>query len=113
MNAYVYCIALKDELEPLAAPPGIGGAEVGTVEAGKLIAVISDWPQAEIVTTQGDVIAHHKVIDAVLGKSTPIPCRFGAILKKDFVPEFLAANAARFLNLLSLFSGRIEMDIKI
>jgi hypothetical protein len=113
VNAYVYCIALKDELESLAWPAGIGGAEVRTVEAGSLIAVISDWAQPAVTPIQEDVVAHHKVVEAVLRKTTPIPCRFGAILKTDFLSDFLATNADRFLDLLSVFSGRIEMDIKV
>jgi hypothetical protein len=68
VNAYVYCIALREELEGFIAPPGIGGADVRTVEAGNLIAVISDWAGPSVAEAREDAIAHHRVVQAVLSK---------------------------------------------
>ena len=112
MNSYIYCFGRTGEINPMRVA-GIDGAPLRLLECGEVTAVSSDINSAGIQADPEAVAAHNNVVDVVLAGTTPIPCRFGTILRTEMVSEFVKANNAGLQGLLELFSGRIEMSVKL
>jgi hypothetical protein len=114
VSHYIYCFGLGEELAPLGGLTGVWGREVRRVDYGRLTAVVSELGKGYAVTPdRGAVAAHHKVVEAVLAMSTPIPCRFGNVMEPDNTRIFVESNYAPLLVLLEKFSGCVEVNIQI
>ena len=96
-------------------PIGIGGRgdECRTVHHEGLAAVVSVSPARKYKVSRDNLLAHEKVIEAVMLSHTVLPVRFCTIAKNEAkVKLILAREYDRFLDLLSKMEGKRELGIK-
>ncbi|HJQ69099.1 MAG TPA: GvpL/GvpF family gas vesicle protein [Blastocatellia bacterium] len=113
MGLYLYC--LSDELEAGATLLATGIAETAprVVELGSIKAVVSDVQAHQVKVTKENVLAHERIIDCVMAQTTPLPFRFGSVVKPDELHKYVASNEARLRALLDRVRGAVEMSVKI
>ena len=113
MGLYLYC--LSDELEAGASlrAAGIAGAAPRVVELGPIKAVVSDVDSHQVKVTKENVLAHERVVDCVMAQTTPLPFRFGSVVKPDELQKYIASNEDRLRSLLDRVRGAVEMSVKI
>ena len=113
MGLYLYC--LSDELNAGVAlsVTGIAEAVPRVVELGAIKAVVSDLQTHPVRVTKENVLAHERVIDCVMAQTTPLPFRFGSVVKPDELQSYIASNEVRLRALLDRVRGAVEMSVKI
>ncbi|HEX5735928.1 MAG TPA: GvpL/GvpF family gas vesicle protein [Blastocatellia bacterium] len=113
MGLYLYC--LSDELKAGATLSVTGIAEIAprVIELGAIKAVVSDVQTHPVRVTKDNVIAHERVIDCVMAQTTPLPFRFGSVVKPDELQAYIASNEDRLRSLLDRVRGAVEMSVKI
>lgn len=112
---YVYGVTRAD-----AAPPGdltgLDDKPVALVtDGGRIAAVVSDLPTGRPLGERADLLAHQRVLTALLDAGTPVvPFRFGAALTdRDAVrTELLEPNTDRLAAVLDDLDGRVELRLK-
>lgn len=96
-------------------PIGIGGRgdECRTVHHEGLAAVVSVSPAKKYKVSRDNLLAHEKVIEAVMRAHTVLPVRFGTIAaNEEKVKKILAQEYDRFLDLLNKMEGKRELGVK-
>lgn len=113
MEIYLYC--LSDELQAGATLPatGIENEAPRVVEVGAIKAVVTDVQANPVRVTKDNVLAHERVIDCVMAHTTPLPFRFGSVVKLDELQSYVESNEARLRGLLDRVRGAVEMSVKI
>ncbi len=118
VGVYLYCIIRSSEERVFDGVPAIGGtgAAVRTVTRGGLAAVVSDSPFERYEATRQNLIAHERVIEAVMQEQTPLPVRFGTIADPadalGDLTKLLEARASEFDGLLREMDGRVQLSLK-
>lgn len=109
MILHAYCIRAAGEPPPGPETRGIGGAEVGVVEAEGLMAWVSrldSRPEPE----PDRLREHDAVVRAALRAATPLPLRFGAVFADEqALRAVLAERADELRATLERVRGRVEM----
>jgi len=112
---YVYGVTRADATLP-ADVPGLDDHPVTLVgDGGACAAIVSDLPRDRALGERADLVAHQRVLNALVEAGTPVlPFRFGAALAdRDAVAkELLAGNADRFGAVLDRLDGRVELRLK-
>jgi hypothetical protein len=113
MGLYLYC--LSDELNAgvSLSVTGIAEAVARVVELGAIKAVVSDLQTHPVRVTKENVLAHERVIDCVMAQTTPLPFRFGSVVKPDELQSYIASNEDSLRALLDRVRGAVEMSVKI
>lgn len=117
MNAegtYIYAIIATQAPETFGTI-GIGGRgdECRTVHYEGLAAVVSSTAQKKYKVARDNLLAHEKVIEAVMRSHTVLPVRFCTIAdNEEKVKLILAREYDRFLDLLNKMEGKRELGIK-
>jgi hypothetical protein len=113
MKLYLYC--LSDDLRAcqVESVAGIAGALTRRVDLGAVRAVVSDVQIHEVKVTKENVLAHERVIDRVMAQTTPLPFRFGVVVKPDELQSYVESNEDRLRALLDRVRGAVEMNVKI
>lgn len=112
---YVYCIvATKNECN--FGPIGIGGRGdlVHTTGFGELSMVVSDHPLSHFVLNPENIIAHQKVIEAVMCEfDGVIPVKFGTIAATpDEIRNLLDRRYRELYELVQHFENKVEYALK-
>lgn len=112
---YIYCIIASD-YDINLGPIGIGGRGdlVSTIGFDGLCMVVSDHPLSRFVVNPENMLAHQKVIEAVMKESRSIlPIRFGTIAATpDEIRNLLNRRYSEFMELLRLFENKVEFNIR-
>ena len=112
MKLYVYCLA--DDLDTLNnSPRGISGAPVRLLKIDNLAVLVSETELDLVPVTRDDALAHATVVRSVLGQTTPLPFRFGALVTEQQLRSYISARKPALENKLAHVRGCIEMSIKI
>ncbi len=94
--------------------PGVGDAEVYTINYQKLAAIVSDTELQEIDPTRKNVLAHTVVQDKLLRDYTLLPMGFGMIAgSEDEVVRLLEKNYQGLSQELTRLAGKIEVELKV
>jgi hypothetical protein len=94
--------------------PGVGDAEVYTINYQKLAAIVSDTQLQEIDPTRKNVLAHTTVQDTLLKEHELLPMGFGMIASNESeVRGLLEGNYEGLIEELKRLSGRIEVELKV
>jgi hypothetical protein len=124
----VYLYGVVRGLDPavLGGARGVAGAPVRGVRAGGLTALVSTVALAEygeaalranledLAWLEATARAHHDVVDLAAHAAPTAPVRIATIYRDDArVAEVLAAQGARFTEILDLVSGRSEWGVKL
>ncbi|MBU1736125.1 MAG: GvpL/GvpF family gas vesicle protein [Verrucomicrobia bacterium] len=113
-GTYMYSIIAAQAPEKFG-PIGIGGRgdECRTVHHEGLAAVVSVSPAKKFKVSRDNLLAHEKVIEAVMLVHTVLPVRFGTVADNDGkVKLILAREYDRFLELLRNLEGKRELGVK-
>jgi gas vesicle protein GvpL/GvpF len=122
---WVYAIAERVDLTPLAQIKGVGGSQVRTVAAAGLTAVAEDVGLAEfgeealrrnledLDWLEATARAHHGVIDAIAQQGPLVPMRLATVYSGDeLITALLTERGADFRSALRRISGRMEWGVK-
>jgi hypothetical protein len=112
---YIYCIIASD-YDVNLGPIGIGGRGdlVSTIGFDELCMVVSDHPLSRFVVNPENMLAHQKVIEAVMKEFRSIlPIRFGTIAATpDEIRNLLNRRYSEFMELLKQFENKVEFNIR-
>ena len=113
-GTYIYAIIAAQAPETFG-PIGIGGRgdECRTVHHAGLAAVVSASPSKKFKVSRDNLLAHEKVIEAVMRLHTVLPVRFGTVAdNEEKIKLILAREYDRFLELLRNLEGKRELGVK-
>ncbi len=118
LGKYLYCISRCPEERIFEGVAAIGNpdAPVHTVPWGGLAVVVSDSAIERYEATRQNLLAHERVIEAVMREQTPLPVRFGTVADHDKpvanIQKLLESRAAEFDRLLHEMEGMVELGLK-
>ena len=112
---YVYCI-IATSYECNFGPIGIGGRGdlVSTIGFQGLSMVVSDHPLNHFVLNPENILAHQRVIEAVMSQfDSVIPVRFGTVAATpDEIRNLLDRRYSELSDLLQRFENKVEYNLK-
>ncbi|MEU6578602.1 GvpL/GvpF family gas vesicle protein [Streptomyces sp. NPDC046805] len=114
MAVYVYSITGEQHPLRLDDLRGVGEspADLRTVTAGSLCAVVSDAPE-ELRPKRRDISAHQEVQERLMSDGTVLPLRFGLMAADDdAVRAALEERAEEYLERLRALEGCTEYHLK-
>ena len=110
---YLYCIT-KALYKPLINVVGIGNANVRAFQYEDIVAILSEVVMAKIPVSNGNVLRHAAVIEAVRKEQTVLPMRFSSVFHGDTAMlEFLKSRYAAFVSDLGQLHDTLEMGIRV
>ena len=113
MYYYLYCIT-KALHKPLINVIGLENSAVHTVQYGGIVAVVSEVTMAKTPVSNGNVLRHAAVIEAVQKEQTVLPMKYSSVFKDDAgVIEFLKNRYAVFISDLDRLQDKMEMGLRI
>lgn len=110
---YVYCLGDEVTPEMLEGAHGLGGAPLSLVGQGGLAAVVSPFESGRVAVTPENALTHNRVNAALLARSTPLPFRFGTLVKEERLLDFIKSREADLREALARVRGAVEMSVKI
>lgn len=112
---YIYCI-IASSFDINLGPIGIGGRGdlVSTIGFDGLCMVVSDHPLIGFVVNHENMLAHQKVIEAVMKEfGSVLPIRFGTIAATpDEIRNLLNRRYSEFMGLLRRFENKVELNVR-
>lgn len=113
MGVYVYCI-VRTERTPPPQATGIADAAVEAAAAGAIGCWLSRHEERPAVSAAA-VQQHDQVVRAAMSREhTPVPVRFGQwFADTDEACTAIAADAARWQELLARFEGAVEYGVRV
>ncbi len=110
---YIYGIVEEPHLRRFSFP-GVGSADVYTINHEQLAAVISDTEFTEIDPTRKNVQAHTIVQEQLLKEYNLLPMGFGMVAaSEDEVRRLVEGNYDGLLGELHRLVGKIEVEVKV
>lgn len=112
---YLYGVIDADaSLPPDLHGPGRSGDEVRKVPFGDVAAVVGDVPDRERGGRE-DLLAHHRIVDALAAGTDVLPMRFGAVLPDPdaVVREFLEPQHDRLREVLGQLRGHEQFTLEV
>jgi hypothetical protein len=113
MNVYAYCLCQEMDGAGLDAVTGLAGVEPFVIPYNGIAAVVSEADSSAVTVTRENVLSHEKVISHVFAQTTPLPFRFGALLRPSELDGFVESNRKSLLAMLARVRGTAEMSVKI
>ena len=112
---YIYCIIASD-YDVNLGPIGVGGRGdlVSTIGFDGLCMVVSDHPLSRFVVNPENMMAHQKVIEAVMKEfRSVLPIRFGTIAATpDEIRNLLNRRYSEFMELIRQFENKMELNVR-
>jgi len=110
---YIYGIVEEPQLRRFSFP-GVGEADVYTINHQRIAAIVSDIEFSEIDPTRKNVHAHTVVQDELLKEYTLLPMGFGMVAaSEDEVRGLLERNYEGLTSELNRLTGMIEVELKV
>jgi len=110
-GCYIYGIVNADvEVLPQARGVGDPPVPVEVVSRGDVGALVSDVDVDETLGRPEDLLAHEKLLDAVVVDTPVLPLRFGALMtdRDAVVQKLLEPHQDEFADALSELAGRVQ-----
>jgi Gas vesicle synthesis protein GvpL/GvpF len=112
MKLYAYC--LSDDIDGLEGPArGISGAPVRLLKTEGFSVLVSDLDADVVQVTRENALAHAAVVRSILDRTTPLPFRFGTLVTKQQLVNYLSARKPALETKLAHVRGCVEMSVKI
>lgn len=111
---HVYGICEAVAADPPPSRRGLGGARLRAVRRRDLAAVYSRHRGAEERPSSGLVLAHERVLRAVMERGPVLPARFGTRLEsEEEVAVALDERREPILRALERVRGRVELGVRV
>jgi hypothetical protein len=112
MKLYAYCLAEgMDVLEESVR--GIANEQVRVLTRENLSVLVSDLNAGSVPVTRENALAHARVVQSVLDRTTPLPFRFGTIVTDQQLQHYMSARKPAIETKLAQVRGCVEMGVKI
>jgi Gas vesicle synthesis protein GvpL/GvpF len=111
----IYLYAIAEDLDGLPEIGGVGDAPLRRRTVDGLDLVVSDHERADLEATEEAVLAHARVVDALVDRSGALlPARFGRGFRDDgALEEAIRARAAALRDALALVRGCVELGVRV
>jgi hypothetical protein len=110
---YIYGIVEEPQPRGLSFP-GVGDAEVYSINYQRIAAIVSDTEFQEIDPARKNVHAHTVVQDELLKEYNLLPMGFGMIAdSEEEVRRLLEKNYQSLVSELNRLAGKIEVELKV
>jgi hypothetical protein len=113
MNLYAYCLCQEMDENALETVTGLAGVKPFVMPYDRIVAVVSEVDGSPITVTRENALSHAKVISHVFAQTTPLPFRFGALLRQAELDRYVESNRQSLLAMLARVRGTAEMSVKI
>jgi hypothetical protein len=109
---WVYAICEQPELPP-AAVAGLDGAPLEAIVEGLLLAIVSRHEQAPAEPALSALLAHERVVEALMAQRAVLPLRFGTRFPDTGDLQVVLAERRRALvDALDRVRGRVELAVR-
>jgi hypothetical protein len=117
MDAYVYGVLRADAAEarrPLGEGEGVDGQPVEAVTRDGLAALVSDAPRVPVRANRRNLMAHSRVLQAVISDVCVLPMQFGLVMpdRSAVEDQLLGANRERLEEHLRVLGPYVELDVR-
>ena len=111
----IHLYAIAEELDGLPDLPGIDEAPLGRRTIAGLDLVVSEHEQTAFDATEEAVLAHGRVVEALVGRSAALlPTRFGRVFGDDAaLSEAVSAREGSLREALAQVRGCIELGVRV
>jgi hypothetical protein len=111
----IYLYAIAEELDGLPDVRGLDGAPLAHRSVEGLDLVVSEHGGAELDASQEAVLAHARVVEALVERSAALlPARFGRGFRdEDALREAIAGRAASLRDALAQVRGCVEVGVRV
>ncbi|HXG95254.1 MAG TPA: GvpL/GvpF family gas vesicle protein [Blastocatellia bacterium] len=113
MNLYAYCLSNQPINNAIERAAGVANTLVRLIEVEGIRAIISEIGAERVTLTRENVLTHEAVIRRVLSQTTPLPFRFGTIVARSQLEDYIRANRMRIITALDRVRDAVEMNVKI
>jgi hypothetical protein len=109
---WVYAICEQPEL-PSAAVAGLDDAPLEAIVEGPLLAIVSRHERAPAEPVLSVLLAHERVVEALMGQRTVLPLRFGTRFPEaGDLRAVLVERRRALLDALDRVRGRVELAVR-
>jgi hypothetical protein len=111
----IYLYAIAEALEDLPELRGVGGAPLARRSVDGLDLVVSEHEEGAVDATEEAVLAHARVVEALLGRSAALlPARFGRGFRDEAaLREAIRGRAASLREALAQVRGCVELGVRV
>ncbi|HEY7547680.1 MAG TPA: GvpL/GvpF family gas vesicle protein [Blastocatellia bacterium] len=113
MKLYVYCLSEENVADALEGVTGIAGATPHLISSDAISAVVSHFDGEQVSVTRERVVAHERVINLMLARTTPLPFRFGTVASATDIENYIDAQRESLEAMFARVRGMVEMSVKI
>jgi len=111
---YAYAICEPATAAALSRRRGLGGAALRALQREGIAAVYSRHRSLQPRPTAKLVMAHERVVEAVMARGAVLPLRFGTQLgDEDRLAAVLAARRRELLHALDRVRGHVELGLRV
>jgi hypothetical protein len=112
-SLYVYAIVDRPEID-LPSVSGIDAGAICGLRTGDLMAVVSPIEVSTVPLNRDHLLAHERVIEALMGAHTVLPARFGTTAEQaERIERTLETNSADYHANLDRVRGRVEIALRV
>jgi len=109
---YVYCVVDKP-VAIVELTSALAGGVIESIENSGLIALFSEFPGDTVSVLRENVMSHDAVVGGVLRKTTPLPFRFGTLVTREQIANFLEGRGSALKIKLEEVRDCVEMSVKV
>jgi hypothetical protein len=111
----IYLYAIAEELDGLPDVRGVGGTPLARRSVEDLDLVVSEHDGAELDASEEAVLAHARVVEALVERSAALlPARFGRGFRdEDALREAIEGRAASLREALAQVRGCVEVGVRV
>jgi hypothetical protein len=111
----IYLYAIAEDLDGLPETRGVEDAPLGRRTVDGLDLVVSEHGRADLEATEDAVLAHARVVEALVGRSSALlPARFGRGFRDDgALEEAIRGRTATLHEALAQVRGCIEVGVRV
>lgn len=111
----IYLYAIAEELDGLPDVLGVDGAPLAHRSTEGLDLVVSEHGGAELEASEEAVLAHARVVEALVERSAALlPARFGRGFRdEDALREAISGRAAQLRDALAQVRGCVEVGVRV
>jgi hypothetical protein len=114
MPKYLYCVTKEDVKASCNGLTGIEDSPVDTVNHEGLFCVVSNINATNTKVSRDAALAHERVLEHVMERTSIIPIAFGHVVKtdEDITTKLLGPHRTQFEEKIDYLSDKIELSLK-